>query len=286
MWKFLIFSISSFLFWSCSSPFPSYKSTKTGIFYKFEKIGEYQAKAKFNDYITVDITYKTLEDSLFFTAKRRFQIREPQYRGSIDECFTMLSVGDKASFILSSDKFFKHTLQRELPSFLQKSSFFIVEIEMLDFISEEQFVKEKKEFLAWIEDFSIYEKTKLSNFLSECTNDYQTTTQGLYKQIITEGEGPLVKMGDTLVLNYEGRFLNGKIFDSTIKRHRTFEYVYGTEWQVIKGMEMAVSGMKEGEKAVFILPSELAFGQSGNSNGAIPPFSTLIYEINLVQIRR
>jgi FKBP-type peptidyl-prolyl cis-trans isomerase len=104
--------------------------------------------------------------------------------------------------------------------------------------------------------------------------------------MIKEGEGETVKRGDTLVLNYEGRFLNGKYFDSTYKRNRAFEYIYGTEWQVIKGMEIAVSGMKEGERAIFIMPSDLAFGTRGNSNGAIPPFSTLIYEIELEQIRK
>lgn len=287
MSRLLIFSISIIIFLSsCDSKFPGYELTSSGLYYRYHKIGEENLNAKFKDYVTVNIAYKTIKDSVFFSAKRRFQIQEPNYPTAIDECFTMLSVGDSASFILSADLFFERTLQTNLPSFIDSSSYFVVDIEMLDFISEEQFIKEKEEFLAWIEDFAIYEKTKLSNFLSECTNDYQMEQQGLYKQVVKEGEGTLVKAGDTLVLNYEGRFINGKIFDSTIKRNRTFEYIYGTEWQVIRGMEIAVSDMKAGEKSIFILPSELAFGQSGNSNGAIPPFSTLIYEIELVQIRR
>jgi len=287
MLKLLISSISiAIILVSCNSPFPEYESTSSGIYYKYQKIGEDNNSAAFRDYVTVNIAYKTLEDSVFFSAKRQFQIQKPDYHGAIDECFTLLSVGDKATFILKTNMFFKHTLQQTVPSFLDSSEYFIVDIEMLDFISEEQFKKEKGEFLAWIEDFSIYEKKRLSNYLSECTNDYTTNTQGLYKQIVVEGKGESVRIGDTLVLDYEGRFLNGKIFDSTKKRKRTFEYIYGTEWQVIKGMEIAVSEMKEGEKAVFILPSELAFGQSGNSNGAIPPYSTLIYEIELLQIRR
>ncbi len=274
------------LFSSCQNKFPNYQETRSGIFYRFFKIGEKKEQAKFNDYVTVNIKYKTLRDSVFFSAKRRFQIQKPDYKGAIDECFTLLSVGDSASFILLAQPFFEKTLQNNLPSFLDSSDYFKVDIEMLNFISQEQFIKEKQEFLAWIKDFSIYEKTKLSNYLSECTNDYQMEPQGLYKQIVKKGEGDFVKVGDTLVLDYEGRFLNGRIFDSTIKRKRTFEYIYGTEWQVIKGMELAVADMKEGEKSIYILPSELAFGESGNSNGAIPPYSTLIYEIHLIQIRR
>jgi len=287
MWRLLILSISLFFIAvSCSSPYPGYESTRSGIYYQYHKLGKDSKNAAFRDYVTVNISYKTLSDSTFFNAKRRFQIKKPQYNGAIDECFTMLSVGDSATFILSSDLFFRYTLGTELPSFLDSLSSFKVDIGMLDFISEEQFLKEKEEFLAWIEDFSIYEKKRLSNYLSDCTNDYQLEAQGLYKQVVKEGMGEKVRKGDTLVLNYEGRFLNGKVFDSTIKRNRTFEYIYGVEWQVIRGMELAVSEMKEGEKSFFIMPSELAFGQSGNSNGAIPPYSTLIYEIELLEIRR
>jgi len=54
------------------------------------------------------------------------------------------------------------------------------------------------------------------------------------------------------VIDYEGRFLNGKFFDSTVKRHESFYYVYGTEWQVVKGLEQGVGLMTEGEKAYFI----------------------------------
>lgn len=282
---FIFISLSLFL-QSCQSKFPSYQETSTGIYYKYYKIGESRVEADFNDYVTVNIKYKTLNDSVFFTAKRRFQINKPEYDGAIDECFTMLSVGDSASFILSSDLFFLNTLQQKKPSFLSSSSYFVVDIEMLDFISNEQFINEKNEFLAWIEDFSIYEKTRLSNYLNECTNDYTMNKQGLYKTIVEPGDSLMVQKGDTLVLDYEGRFMNGKIFDSTIKRKRTFEYIYGTEWQVISGMEIAVSNMKMGEKSIFIMPSDLAFGQTGNSNGAIPPFSTLFYEIKLIEIRR
>lgn len=274
------------VFQSCNSDFPNYESTDSGLYFLYHKIGEKNSNANLKDYVTVDISYKTIEDSVFFNAKRRFQILKAAYPASIDECFTMLSVGDSATFILSADLFFEYTLERSLPSFIDSLSFFKVDIEMLEIISEERFIKEKEEFLGWIEDFSIYEKIRLSNFLTDCTNDYQTEKQGLYKSIQTEGTGLSVQKGDTLVLDYEGRFLNGKIFDSTKKRNRTFEYIYGTEWQVIRGMELAVSQMKDGEKSIFILPSELAFGETGNSNGAIPPFSTLIYEIELLEVRK
>ena len=284
--KFVIFITILFSITSCDSEFPSFKKTNSGIYYKYYKIGEKKKTASFNDFVTVNIKYKTLKDSIFFSAKRQFQILKPDYVGGVDQCFTMLSVGDSASFVLLSDIFFKKTLEQSKPSFLDSSEYFIVDIEMLNFISEQQFNKEKEEFLAWIEDFAIYEKKKLKNYLADCTNNYKMDAHGFYKLVIDKGDNRKVTKGDTLVLDYEGRFMNGKIFDSTIKRKRTFEYIYGTEWQVIKGMELAVSNMSLGEKSIFILPSSLAFGQDGNSNGTIPPYTTIIYEIKLLEIRR
>ncbi|MBN2667978.1 MAG: FKBP-type peptidyl-prolyl cis-trans isomerase [Bacteroidales bacterium] len=271
---------------ACDSPFPDFEDSPKGFYYQFYKLGEDTLTAQYNDYVTVNIAYSTVEDSLFFSAKRQFQIQKADYNGAIDECFRMMSEGDSAVFLISADVFFTKTLEVERPSFLKATDFFKVSVEMLGFISESQFEKEKKEFLAWIDDFSQYEKTKLNHYLESCNNDYSTNPQGFYKMIVDTGIGETVKFGDTLVLQYEGRFINGKFFDSTYKRNRPFEFIYGTEWQVIKGIELVVAGMKEGEKSIVILPSELAFGSGGNSNGVIPPFSTLIYEIELTQIRR
>ena len=102
--------------------------------------------------------------------------------------------------------------------------------------------------------------------------------------MLQEGVGKLIEPGDTITINYEGKFLNGKFFDSTIKRNQPFQFVYGTEWQVIKGLEEALSLMYEGEKSLFIFPSELAFGSEGSSTGIIPPYTSLIFEVEILEV--
>jgi FKBP-type peptidyl-prolyl cis-trans isomerase FkpA len=88
------------------------------------------------------------------------------------------------------------------------------------------------------------------------------------------------------VVHYEGRFLNGKFFDSTRQRNDPFQFVYGQQWQVVKGMEEAIGMMHEGEKALFIMPSGLAFGQTGSSTGIVPPFTSLIFEVELLLVKK
>ena len=86
-----------------------------------------------------------------------------------------------------------------------------------------------------------------------------------------------------MTVNYEGRFLNGRFFDSTVKRNQPFEFVYGTELQVIPGLEDAIGRMREGQRALVILPSDLAWGEKGSSTGIVPPFTTVIYEVELLK---
>ena len=77
--------------------------------------------------------------------------------------------------------------------------------------------------------------------------------------------------------------VHGRFFDSTVKRNQPFEFVFGTELQVIPGLEDAIGRMREGQRALVILPSDLAWGEKGSSTGIVPPFTTVIYEVELLK---
>jgi|SRR3972149_7786059 len=276
----LLFVISS-----CKkSPYPGY-SVKKGFYYKLVTIGEKTKKAKPGDYITVDIVYKTINDSVFFSGRRKFQLAKPAYLGSIDDCLSIVSEDDSCCFIISADLFFEKTLHSTLPSFINENSNMKINIKMLEIQTEKEYLKEKEAFLKWIEDFGEYEKVLLKHYIEEEQIDAFPSKSGLYYVKINEGRGKIVEKGDTVVVHYEGRFLNGKFFDSTKKRNEPFEFVYGQKWQVVEGIEEAIGHMQEGEKAIIILPSQIAFGDKGSSTGIIPPFTSLIFELELLQLR-
>ncbi len=150
--------------------------------------------------------------------------------------------------------------------------------------TREDYEQEKEAFLTWIEDFGDYEKVVLKQFIGSEKPGISPLPSGIYYVNLRPGKGKKVELGDTLTINYEGRFLNGRFFDSTVKRHQPFQFVYGTEWQVIKGLEEAIGMMREGERSLFILPSELGFGNTGSSTGVIPPFTSLIFEVEILKV--
>lgn len=271
---------------SChESKYPGYSETDSGIYYKLITVGNSKQKVKYNDYVTADIVYQTMSDSIFFDARRKVKITPPAFQGSIEECFAMLFTDDSATFIIDAGSFFSRTLHAPLPKFLAKGEPFKVNLKILDIKTEEEFEKEKKEFLSWIEDFSDYEQVLLKHYIENEQISVDPSNSGLYHIIISNGNNIKVHKGDTVVVDYEGRFLNGKIFDSTWKRNMPFEFVYGQEWQVIKGLEEAIGEMTELEEAFFIMPSKIAFGESGSSTGMIPPFTSVIFKVHLKEVR-
>jgi FKBP-type peptidyl-prolyl cis-trans isomerase len=275
------------VFFSCkqSSEYPGFSKTETGIYYKLHSFSESEKNVMPGDYITADIQYKTINDSVFFEGRRKLQVTEPAFKGSIDECFLMLAKGEKATFILPAREFFHKTLETNIPRFMDTTSRMKITIDLLEVQRKSEFLKEKEAFLNWIEDFGEYEKVLLKQYLNQQKIDKEPTGSGIYTIVLEEGTGSAVEEGDTVLIHYEGKFLNGKFFDSTKQRKQPFEFVYGQKWQVIEGLEEVVGQMKEGERVLTILPSDVAFGKTGSSTGIIPPYTSVIYEVTLLDHR-
>ncbi len=100
---------------------------------------------------------------------------------------------------------------------------------------------------------------------------------------VKEGQGDPIKEGETAVVHYTGYLVNGTVFDSSRDKPNPFRFKLATG-SVIKGWDQGVLGMKVGGVRKLIIPPDLGYGAA--SVGAIPPNSTLVFEVELVQIIR
>lgn len=109
-----------------------------------------------------------------------------------------------------------------------------------------------------------------------------TTASGLKYVDLVEGTGYMPQIGQTCVVHYHGTLLDGTVFDSSKERGQPFEFQIG-EGRVIKGWDEGVMTMKIGGKRKLIVPADLAYGP--RQMGSIPPNSTLIFEVELLDIK-
>lgn len=108
----------------------------------------------------------------------------------------------------------------------------------------------------------------------------QVTASGIQYQVITKGVGATPKATDSVTVHYRGTLLNGTEFDSSYKRNEPTTFPLD---RVIPGWTEGVQLMQPGAKYKFVIPYKLAYGESGAGQD-IPPFSTLIFEIELLKI--
>ena len=106
------------------------------------------------------------------------------------------------------------------------------------------------------------------------------TASGLQYEVLREGTGKSPISTDKVKCHYEGRFLDGTIFDSSYKRDTPAVFPLN---QVIKGWTEGLQLMKEGAKYRFTIPYQLAYGPYGY-NG-IPPYSVLIFDVELIEVQ-
>ena len=112
---------------------------------------------------------------------------------------------------------------------------------------------------------------------------FEKTESGLRYQFIQKGEGKKAESGKTVAVHYEGSLENGKVFDSSYPRKKPIEFKLG-QGQVIEGWDEGIALLRVGDKARFVIPSDLGYGSRG-AGGAIPPNATLIFDVELMEVK-
>ncbi len=122
------------------------------------------------------------------------------------------------------------------------------------------------------------EREKVLDVIKKRWPNAQSSGSGLKYVVLKKGSGPSPKYGGEVKVHYTGMFLDGTVFDSSVKRGEAAVFKIG---QVIPGWNEALLAMNKGEKRILIIPPDLAYGEAGYP-GVIPPNSFLVFEVELL----
>lgn len=245
------------------------------------------ASPKPGDMISVHITTRT-RDSVVFDSRMAnnglpvtFPLKATSFNGDLSEGLAMMSAGDSTTFSILVDSIIAAG-QRQQP-WMRNGEKVHYTIVMAEMKTQEQVQQEKKEAS---EAQNKIDEQLLEDYFKQNNISAKKTKSGLYYRIITPGTGDDIKPGQTAVVNYTGKMMDGKPFDSNtdsaFNHVEPLNVVVG-QGNVIAGWDEGLQLLNKGAQAQFFIPSYLAYGTQGS--GAIGANSVLIFDIIILDIK-
>ncbi len=285
----LILGSCALLLLSCGEKQKAFKgySKKDNFYYKLLSIGDGKMKPDTSDYLWIDASCRTLKDSLFWDTKHNafqsFIVKLNSF--SFGKHLYSLAEGDSVQYLVPSQILFNELFGfNEVAVFSKKDSAVKFSIKILRIISPDQYERISDSLRVNSIGRENYERTQINNYVTENLKEGIEFSKDAFMQITQSTAGDSVKKGCKISLLYKGYYLDGRLADFT-PDNRPFEFIIGQEGQIIDGLRLALYHLKKGEKAKIILPSRLAFGNRGSSNGSIAPFTPLLYEVEVLDVK-
>ena len=264
--------------------------TKSGLQYKiFAKGGD--RKVGEGDLMTVQLSYSNSKDSILYDSKKQgggveMVLNKPSFKGGPEEGMQMMHVGDSIVMRLPADSVFLKTFQTSIPRYVKKGSSLTFHIVLLDLIEKEKVgsvlaEREKK-----------YQESNLARKRDEATNidkfimvnDYKVDPfpSGLYFIIIKDGNGYSPTHENIVKIKYYSTLIDGTNVEGSPEKPLVKEFRIG-DTALLKGFEEGLLMTRLGGHYTFVLPSKLAYGDK--QQGKLPPYTTLIYDVELIELK-
>ncbi len=270
------------------------KAKENGLHYKFFKHNDEAEKVESGSGLYFSYVISTYpKDSVVLRSKdvsqdgsgyTRFLVTKPTFHGSFEDGFIMMHEGDSAAFIIPADSFYLKTMgMNELPKGIAPGTFLKGVFAIKDVVSKQEVEENQKKQMAEQEaamrEMEAKEKNDREKYLTDNKISQMATPSGLIYIETKKGSGAKPTATDIVKVHYTGKLLDGTTFDSSVERGQPVEFPLN---QVIPGWTEGLQLMAKGGKAKLIIPSAIGYGPRGQ--GPIPPFSTLVFDVELLDI--
>lgn len=247
------------------------QQNSSGLYYEITEPGSGPTPQS-GDIVTLEVEGFLLDGSKFESTIDRgaplgpFVLDQAGLISGLQEGIALLSEGAKATMVLPSSLAFGCNGNGAI---VGPNEIIVFEMEMLSICNEG--------------NGSAQEQERLETYLIDNNITTITTATGLQYVITEAGTGDQVENGNVVQVEYEGRLLDGTVFDASIDAVTPFSFTVG-QGQVIAGWDEAFALLKVGDKATLFIPSQLAYGCFGLSQGSIGGSETLIFTVEVLGV--
>jgi peptidylprolyl isomerase len=271
---FFITAFAVAAFTGCSND-SEIKTTESGLQYFDETVGEGR-DAKVGDLISINFKGWIVKDSTnLFTDWAKDSTRLPYMIGD------SYRQGQVVKFVLGEDAFIRGTDKGIVGMKPNGKRMIVIPSELAYGEQGVGPVPPNSDLKVLIELLEVKDHI-VAEMWDVDRSKIQTSESGLMYVIIEEGEGDIVTDGNVVTVHYSGFLEDGTKFDSSVERDEPFTFVIGNK-QVIAGWDEGIKLLKKGGKARFVIPPTLGYGDI--TAGKIPPGSTLIFDVELLDVK-
>lgn len=272
-----------------TSAIEGYNKDENGFYYKLLAIGEGNNHVNETDVVLVNAVMTTLSDSVFWDTNHDSEnglfidLSSALKKYSCKPYFTKAVVGDSISFYINPTQFFKEYFEMDIPSFCKKDSLIKMDVKVTKIISQADYLElKKKQTIKNEEDRELEELKQIDDFIKTNSLEITADANGIYwiNKEYTDGEA--ITWGKRITIKFQGYFLDGR---PIAQGKQSMEFLYGTPDQITNGLNIVIGTLKSGEIAKIILPSRLTFGEKGSTNATIKPYTPLVFEVKITDVK-
>ena len=250
----------------------------SGFYCQYHVQNEGNPQPQTGDFVEVNMALRA-GDEVISPMTRNNMLVDDLYHGDIYSALRKMHLGDSATFIFNGKKFYEDFLC--MGDYPYGKTPITADIKLLKILTKENIENAEVQYLEQRKEARRVEDSLIRAYANE--HHLNTIHKGIYYTCNRKGNGVKAKKNSTVQVLYRGRKLDNTEFSRRMdaSNPRSFEVGKG---QVARGFDVMVLEMNEGDQITVVFPSSLAFGDNGSEEYGIPPFTPVVYDIELLKV--
>jgi len=249
-----------------------------GYYYQFHQRNDNGERPKTGDFVEVDMALRAGDEVLSPMTHNNIMMDE-LYRGDLYTALRTMHVGDSATFIFEGKRFYEEFLG--MGDYPYGNTPVYADVKLLKILSKQSIDQAEERYREKRKELRQHEDSVLKAYANE--NHLKNVHKGIYYTVNRKGNGLKAKKNQTVQILYKGRRTDNSVFEMMVDPAHPCVFEIGKD-QISRGIDIMVQEMNEGDQITAIFPSSLVFGDKGNAVFEIPPFTPVVYEIELLRV--